>query len=368
MLRRSIPLSIFLSLLSSFAWAAPASQSAQDAWPLYSQAIHRVAQGDRQNIISPAASPLSYDDYPPYPPEWHRLEDASYAFNAPARALVREARSRTIANWPVLHLEGGKLDMSYLNGCRNLANEVGDAALYQHLHGDDAAAIESVRDMMHLADLLDGPTNTAIIQPLVALGARMVAANRLEVITSDVALTNDAADAKKLQISTVKELIRRLFDDKDPEPRYADLLRSEAVNGQLITKDRDRVLVQLRRGQMEYNLASMSLACHLFRFDKGRWAASLEELTTYLPAPPRDAWGPMGYALVQRQPRNAERPLIYSHCNSKDGLFYSTSEPQFSWDPGLGAGDNRKQGGQFRDVTLWAPAHPDPAPTTQPLK
>lgn len=365
---RSIAFSLFLSLLSCLASAAQSSQPSQDAWPLYSQAIQRIAEGDRANTYSPAASPLVYEDYPPYPAEWNRMETASYAFNAPARALVREARSRTMANWPVLHVEGGKLDMSYLNGCRNLANEVGDAALFQHVQGDDAAAIESVRDVMHLADLLDGPTNTALVQPLVALGVRLIAANRLEVITSDVALTSDPAEAKKLQISTAKALIGQLFDNKDPEPRYAGLIAREAATGQFNTAQRDRMLTQMRRGQMEYNLAAMSLACHLFYFDKHRWPASLEELTAYLPAAPHDAWGPMGYVLVRRQPADAERPLVYSHCNSRDGLFYSTSEPQYSWDPGFGSGDHRKQGGQFRDVTLWAPPTPNPAATTQPLK
>ena len=368
MLHRSILFSLFLSLPSSLALAAPPSQPSEDAWPLYSQAIQRISEGDKAKIYSPAASPLVYEEYPPYPAEWNRMEIASFAFNAPARALVREARSRTVANWPVLHLEGGKLDMSYLNGCRNLANEVGDAALFQHLKGDDAEAIESVRDLLHLADLLDGPANTMIVQSLVALGVRLVAANRLEVITSDVALTSAPADSKKLQISTAKALINQLFDNKDPEPRYAGLLAREATAGQFTTEHRERMLTQVRRGQMEFNLASMSLACHLFHFDKQRWPASLDELTAYLPAAPRDAWGPDGYVPVKRQPGYADRPLVYSHCNSRDGLFYSTSEPQYSWDPGFGPDNHRKQGGQFRDVTLWSPATPNPAPTTRPLE
>lgn len=195
----------------------------------------------------------------------------------------------------------------------------------------------------------------------------MAVAYRLDVITSDVALTNDPADTKKLQISTAKALIGQLYSDKDPEPRYADLLRREEAAAKIDTTQKERFLTQLRRGQMEYNLAAMSLACHLFQFDKHRWPASIEELTAYLPEAPRDAWGPMGYVVVNRQPGNVERPLVYSRCNSTGGLFYPTSEPQYSWFPGVGPGD-RKQGGQFRDVTLWAPAHPNPAPTTQPLK
>ncbi|HEX5245061.1 MAG TPA: sigma-70 family RNA polymerase sigma factor [Tepidisphaeraceae bacterium] len=349
--------------MSATAYVADDGKS---AWPLYSQAIQRIAEGDKANIYGPAASPLAFGDHPPYPARWNRLETTSFAFNASARALVRETRARTVANWPALHLQGGKLDMSYLNGCRNVANELGDAALFEHLHGDDAEAIETVRDVMHLADLLDSPANTAIIQPLVAVGVRMVAANRVEVITSDVALTDDPADAKKLQISTAKTLIRELFDDKDLEPRYAELFRREGANGKIDTAQKDRFLTQMRRGQMEYNLAAMSLACHLFRFDKHRWPSSLEEVATYLPAAPKDAWGSMGYVLVKDGPGDAERPMVYSRCNSADGLFYSARAPRYSWDPGLRSGTSRKQGGQFRDVTLWSPAHPGPA--TRPLE
>ena len=369
MLCRSMNAALWLTLLALPASAAPASQPSDDAWPLYARAIEHVAQGNEADICSPAASPLMYPEYPPYPPKWHRLENESYVFNALARAWVREASSRKIANWPIIHHADGTFDMSYLNGCRNVANEVADAALYQHLHGDEPAAIESIRDLLHMSDLMERPGSPAIIQSLVALGVRMVAMGRLEVITADLALTSDKADYQKLQVSTAKELIKQLFDDKEIEPRYADLLKRETATGQFTTAQRDRVLTQLRRGQMECNLAATSLVCHVFRFEKGRWPASLEEVTTYLPAAPHDAWGPMGYVLLKpEKPGGAERPLVYSHCNSKDGLFYSTSEPQYSWDPGIGTGGTRKQGGQFRDVTLWAPAHPDAAPTTQPLR
>jgi len=370
MLRRAILVSFALGLLPSLTWAAaPTSRPSDDAWPLYARAIQRVAEGDRANIMSPAASPLDYPEYPPYSAEWHRLETASYAFNAPARALVHEARSRDTANLPPLLNADRAINVGYLFDCRNLANEIGDAALEQHLHGDDASAIESLRDLLHLSDLLDGPAPSSVVQSLVAIGIRMLAINRLEIITADVSLTSDPADPKPLQIATAKELIRQLFDVNDPAPRYADLLKREVAGGHETTAGRDRFLLQMRRGQMECNLASMSLACHLFRPANHRWPASIEELTAYLPAPPRDAWGPMGYVLLKPDhPGADERPLVYSQCDSKSGLFYPTSEPHYSWYPGFHAGNTLKHGGQFRDVSLWAPAHPNPEPTTQPLR
>jgi hypothetical protein len=195
----------------------------------------------------------------------------------------------------------------------------------------------------------------------------MVAMNRLETITAGVTFSDDPADAKKFQIANAGDLIRQLFDVNDPAPRYAEMLKRAMADGQFTTADRERVLTQIRRGQMECNLAAMSLACHLFHFDHHRWPASIEEVTANLPAAPHDAWGPMGYVLLAPgHPNPAERPLVYSHCNSKDGLFYPTDEPQYSWYAGFG--EHHLQGGQYRDVTLWQPAHANPAPATQPLQ
>lgn len=357
---------LVLNLLASVACAAPASQRSDDAWPLYSRAIQRVEEGYRANIMSPAASSLEYDG-PPYPKEWHALEDASYSFNAPAHALVREARSFNKANWPSAPV-GGKEDFRYLNGCRAVANEVADAAVQEHLKGDDAAAVESVRDLLHLADLLDGAPAPSIIRPIVATGVRMIAIDRLEIITADLSLTNDSTDSKKLKIASVEELIRQLFNAPDPEKQFGDVVQHGTAAGKLDTAQKDRFLIQMHRGQMERKLASMSLACHFFRFDKHRWPSSVEELTAYLPGPPRDAWGTMGYVVIKGgRPDGGDRPLLYSRCNSADGLFYPVTEPQFSYYQGYPPGKPHNQGGQFRDVTVWSPKATNAVPTTRPL-
>ena len=69
----------------------------------------------------------------------------------------------------------------------------------------------------------------------------------------------------------------------------------------------------------------------------------------------------MGYVLVKSpRPGAPDRPLVYSGSESGDHLFYPTDEPQYSWYPGFGSGQVRKQGGQFRDVSLWAPHTSEP--------
>ncbi len=272
------------------------SKPDDDAWLLYSKAGERVEEGYRATISSPAASNLSYSDFPPFPPLWYKYEKYSYAYNAPARALMREARSRKVARWPETPADE-KLNLRYRSQCRALANEVSDAAMYEHLQGDDAAAIETLQDELHLADLLDGGTAPLSDHLLLAAGIRQIATNRLKVIATMMSFTEDATDYRRVQVRIVRQLIRQLVDPRDPDETFAAVLDREDATWRPI--DRDRFLIVLRREQMEQHLTAMSLACHLFRFEKSRWPASLAELLPYLPGEPMDAWGKEGYVLVK---------------------------------------------------------------------
>lgn len=369
--RRAIVIGSILTLLAPMLGTAqPASKPAADAWPLYAKAIEHIKSAYAQHIECPATSNLSdFNDFPPYPPAWHQLERSAFAFNAPARALVRQARACTIAHWPE-EISGGKLDFRYLNGCRALANDIADAAMYEHLEGNDAAAIESVRDLLHMADLLDASTASPAISLLVAAGFRAISLNRLEASLTEISFTDDPTDAKRLQISVAKDLLRQLLDSKDPNELHGKSLDAEvaASKGEF---DKERCLLTLRRVHMERRLAAMSIACHLFQHDKSRWPESLAEVITYLPAPPADAWGPMGYALVKAgRPDGSDRPLVYSRYGSEDGLFYRVDGPQFGLYNTDGSGRparEQKHGGQFRDVALWQPPVERPSPTTRRL-
>ena len=123
---------------------------------------------------------------------------------------------------------------------------------------------------------------------------------------------------------------------------------------------------------MERNFGAMTLACHIFRFEKSRWPASLDELLPYLPAAPKDAWGAMGYALVKGGlPDGSDRPLIYSHYQSKDGMLYRIDGPQYSLYQSDGTdrpAKEQQEGGQFRDLALWAPPRNKTGPTLRSLE
>ena len=347
--------------------AEPASKPDVDAWPLISKAAERVEEGNRATIGSPASSNLTYSDFPPFPPLWYKYEKASYAFNASSRALLREARLCKVARWPETPA-GEKLNLRYVNQCRALANEMADAALYEHLQGDDAAAIETLRDELHLAELLEGGNPALAVNLLVAAGLRAVAMNRLEVIATMMSLTEDATDQRRIQVRSIRQLIRQLIDPLDPSEKVTDTLKLHSDTGDLI--DGDLFLRSLRRVQMEQHLTAMALACHLFRFEKSRWPASVAELLPCLPGEPMDAWGKEGYAVV-KLPDGGDRPMVYSRCRSKDGLFYRTDAPQYGFYTNDGSDLPARQqieGGQFRDVSLWPVPAVKPSPVIVRLK
>ena len=135
----------------------------------------------------------------------------------------------------------------------------------------------------------------------------------------------------------------------------------------------ERCIKTVRRVQTDRALAAMSLACHVYRFDNGRWPASAEELVPkYLPALPKDPTAgdeqSLNYALVKAGlPDGSDRPLVFSKAGSKDSLVYRADAPQYSYY--TDGPRNALQRGQFRDVARWTPLiPPDPNnPVTRPL-
>src|SRR5213075_3051894 len=69
-----------------------------------------------------------------------------------AAAYLRQARAHERADWGTRMARPAVATMlPYLNGTRHLANTLGDAAEYAHFRGDDAAALETIRDVRGLA-------------------------------------------------------------------------------------------------------------------------------------------------------------------------------------------------------------------------
>jgi hypothetical protein len=347
--------------------AQPAAQPApDDAWPLYDKAAKRIREGDKLGKNSPATSSFGFNSYPPFSSRWEKLAKDAYEFNASAFEAVHQAAALKVAHWPVIH-EGKEVRLTYLSDMRNIAGQVGDAAMYDHVHGRDRLALQRVADLLHVADLLDEPSDELIVQFQVAFGIRALVLTRLQVIATELDLTrerqqkDDAGGAQLVPVETVRSLIKQLFTLDDPTTRAKDLIEHEkAVDEKYeVPPDLEQLNRFLRLDQMERNLTAMSLACQIVRFDKGHWPASLDELVAELPAAPADAWGPMGYALVQHaRPDGSHRPVVYSRygVGETGTLFYPTGWPQFGYYNANGV-KNAPVAGQFRDVSLWAPGN-----------
>ena len=329
----------------------PVVASAQtDAAQIYRQA-NELIRAD-----CPASSGLEgYLPYPPYSRKWQAMEQTAYRENWIVFDTAHQADATNYALWR-------PADLKML---RNLANQIGDAAAYLDLTGNDAQAIQRLRDNLHMADLLDHQPRTQVIQFIVADQLRDMTMDHLMVIASDIRLTSDPANQRDVQLTTVKKLIADL--------QAVNAL--QAAQAQPHAPFPPRWAPLLNRCDTECHLAAMSMACHLFLFERHRWPNSLQELIPdYLSHADIDPWGDgkqtLGFVLIPRgRPDHLDRPLVYSRENSRDGLFFFAQQPYYTFYRGDGTSrplSSQKSGGQFRDVSRWLPAA-GWLPTTQPL-
>ncbi len=346
---------------------------ADDAAAIYLHAAKIVADNTDNDIMCPSSSNMEYRSYPPYEPKWIEREKAAYAFNVEARNLSHQARSIDDAKWPAMTGPNATL---YLNKCRALSNDLADAAQLQAWQGDGADAIETIRDLLHLADVMLKQPEHKIIVKLVSIGIRAEAMDRLNVIASGMVLTSDAKDTKDVQATVARDLLKQLLDHPDAKTYMLSDDAERAVDAVQMDASTERMIETAKRVFAESDMAALSLACHLYRFDTGQWPDSIDQLHKYIPTVPIDAWGDgkqtLGYTLVKHGlPDGNDRPLVYCRCMGKDGLFFRRDEPEYRFYGQDGSKlpiSKQKHGGQFRDVASWAPPEGyHPVPVTQPL-
>jgi hypothetical protein len=369
----SNPFARLCILLVGMAASVARAQTAaprNDAAEIYARAAKVLSDDDNKNIMAPAASNLEYREYPPMPDEWLAMEKQDYEAHQQVREMMHQAASLDHAAWSKFAHHNGS---SYLNHCRNLANEIADAALYQSLIlKDQPAAFESARDLMHLADLLKSQPPANLVQLLVADGIESLDLNRLMVMLSGAAITEDPRDTHDLQLSTAKDWIVQLLNHPEAQAELDQVMKAEpapASTDEKYNATIDRVRDVIRRQHCERDLTAMAFAAHVYQHKHNRWPASLEELKSELPRLPIDPWGdgkqPVGYMLVKAGlPDGTDRPLVYSRYHSNGGLSFPTDEPKYSFYSSeslklqKSPTAQQKQFGQFRDITRWAPPKP----------
>ena len=180
------------------------------------------------NVYGPSSSNVLFPSVPPlFPPAWMAMAGPAAAANAPAFALVRQARARPDADW---HVVPGKpllqTLLPHLNDSRELANELADAALVSHLRGDDAEAVERVRDLLAMADAVDRSRLPTLVAHLVSVGEQALALSRLQVIVTDARIGTGPGAIPR---PAVEDLVRQLADDARPRGRLRNAVRGEWV-------------------------------------------------------------------------------------------------------------------------------------------
>jgi hypothetical protein len=212
---------------------------------------------------------------------------------------------------------------------------------------------------------------------LVGIGVKALALYDLDMISSGVVLTGDAKNTRDLQVADARDLINQLLNEPDVTEEFRSAFDAAyATRPQKEIPNRERATGTIQRAAADKTLAAMSLACHIFKFETGRWPGSLDELIPdYLPHAVIDPWGDgkqtYGYVLVKGGlPDGSDRPLVYDRYNSSDGLHYLTNHIEFGFyvtDGSNRSSQQQKHYGQFRDVTRWEPVKDISGPTALPI-
>jgi hypothetical protein len=253
------------------------------------------------NVDSPANSNLNYAGYPPFPPAWHQLADRAIAADARSLALARQARAFDQVDWgwrmrsPVLK----NLSVSSLNSMRALANVLGDAALQAHLHGDDAEAVERIRDLLHESDATN-EWGGMLVSRLVAVGIDALGIERLEVMTPDMRIEGAAPESPSTATihpvprQVVMDLIRELLD----EPRQRQWQRRAMLSERMISLDTTRWMAD-----------QSTVLRPMFLLDAAR---IMDDEAYYLAAVGQPDWPTMQSMLAGRPVGEAPGPTIWA--------------------------------------------------------
>jgi hypothetical protein len=313
-------------------WAlGQTAATGDDAAPVYQQAAELLRADDVKKIMSPSASNATFvRDDAPLPDDWVKMEKQDYDLHAQVRELFHEAGTMDRADWPQLTPNWPREPTAYLNDCRNLAIEISDAAEYQGLVlVDQPDAFASSEDLFRLSDLLRDQPGEKIVTLLVASGIDALNDYRLMIVVANAKITEDEHDLNDLPMKMATERIGRLLDHPNAQMQVDQVMKSERRLGHtpMPQPRMDRLLETVRRCETERDFVAMSLAAHVYQYKFGRWPANLDELKTELPRVPVDPWGDgkqtLGYALIAHGlPDGSDRPLVYSRCWTKDGLFF----------------------------------------------
>ena len=178
---------------------------------------------------SPSESNLRYTNSPPYPLEWHLMEDRSVILCADFFDKARIASAASDVNWGTDGLSVTSTMVLLRSESRTAVNTLADAIIHAHLHGDDALAIERNIELMQLSRALG--REPLIARRLISIAAAERAGDATAIIAADFIqqLSKRRTLASRSQ---VLKLIQLYLDEKD-EPG----LRAAAIDDERLQAD-----------------------------------------------------------------------------------------------------------------------------------
>ncbi len=279
---RGFALLLALTLATRLVWgwacqrilARQLDEQRRRGWPARLEDIQFAAVADEQNaavayanaaaaqvpgVDSPASSILEYPDFPPYPLAWTQLAEASEKAHGKVFALSRKARAMSAVQMrTALSINALMATKLPYNAGRQLANTLGDGALYAHVTGDDAEAIERIEDVLGEARVMRA--DPTLIGQLVATGIEALAVYRIQVIAPGLRFT---------QRPELRQPVKRLIAELLDERLAVDGMRQSLIVEGIWTQD-------LRLGMGKQTWAIRPLAALAAARD-GRRAAALVE-------------------------------------------------------------------------------------------
>ncbi len=154
--------------------------------------------------------------------------------NAEALRLVREARSRSATDWqiPLRSPVIATFTFPGVSSQRALAKMTCAAALYEHALGDDAAALEAIRDDLAISRHV-GRMEVGLIADLVGTAIEDLGTTAAEAIAHEIAVTDSpGSESPGAQPGTreqVRALIRDLLDETELRESFRRALRHERM-------------------------------------------------------------------------------------------------------------------------------------------
>jgi RNA polymerase sigma factor (sigma-70 family) len=159
-----VPAVVVLALQDSGGNPPDAPAQAQPADPdaanLYVEAAESI------KIIGPSEANIAvWPDYPAWSAQWRTLAAASWNANGKARELMHTARPLRRAVWR-------EADPAQMKQMWRLIYLIDDAAAYADSQSNDALAVEEIRDLAHLSELLlASPNPRSYSRSLLAMSA-----------------------------------------------------------------------------------------------------------------------------------------------------------------------------------------------------